>query len=234
MTETQRLSKTLAACGVASRRACEDLIFAGRVKVNGKIVKLPQTMVSIDSDLLEVSGQKVNQAQKKVYYILNKPHGYICSSKRVCSKKIILDLFAGEEQRLFTIGRLDRDTTGLLLVTNDGHFADKVIHPRNNIAKEYLVKTRNEITHENLVSLSKGTLIEGKWIKPRSVKKIRHGAIKIVVKEGKKREVRLMIQNAGLDLVSLKRIRIGGLLLGKLNEGGYRPLAENERDSIFQ
>lgn len=234
MTESQRLSKTLAACGVASRRACEDLIFAGKVKVNDKIVKVPQTMVSIDSDLLEVNGLKVNQVEKKVYYILNKPSGYICSNKRVGSKRIILDLFAGEEQRLFTIGRLDRDTTGLLLVTNDGHFADKVIHPRSNIAKEYLVKTRNEIDHENLVTLSKGTLIEGKWIKPRSVKKMRHGVIKIVVKEGKKREVRLMVQNAGLDLVDLKRIRIGGLLLGKLKEGGYRPLAENERDSIFQ
>ena len=191
-------------------------------------------MVSIDSDLLEVNCQKVNQIEKKVYYVLNKPHGHICSNKRVGSKKIILDLFTGEEQRLFTIGRLDRDTTGLLLVTNDGHFADKVIHPRNNISKEYLVKTKNEIDHDNLVTLSKGTLIEGKWIKPRSVKKVRHGVIKIVVKEGKKREVRLMVQNAGLDLVDLKRIRIGGLLLGKLKEGGYRPLAENERDSIFQ
>ncbi len=234
MTENQRLSKTLAACGVASRRASEDLIFAGKVKVNGKIVKIPQTMVSINSDLLEVNCQKVNQVEKKVYYVLNKPHGYICSNKRVGSKKIILDLFAGQEQRLFTIGRLDRDTTGLLLVTNDGHFANKVIHPRNNILKEYLVKTRNEIDHENLITLSKGTLIEGHWIKPKSVKKVRHGVIKIVVKEGKKREVRLMVQNAGLNLVDLKRIRIGGLLLGKLKEGGYRSLAQNERNSIFQ
>ncbi len=234
MTENQRLSKTLAACGVASRRACEELIFSGKVKVNGIIIKVPQTLVSLTKDRLEVDDIKVKAPEQKAYYILNKPSGYTCSNTRIGTKKIISDLFTNIEERLFTIGRLDRDTTGLLLVTNDGHFANEVIHPRSNISKEYLVKMRDEITHEDLVTLSKGTLIEGKWIKPRSVKKVRHGVIKIVVKEGKKREVRLMVQNAGLTLVELKRIRIGGLLLGNITEGQYRPLAKNERDAIFQ
>jgi 23S rRNA pseudouridine2605 synthase len=149
------------------------------------------------------------------------------------TKKLVIDLFAELKHRLFTIGRLDRDTTGLILLTNDGHFAQKVIHPSNNLSKEYLVKTQQEITHEHLIDLSKGTLIEGKWIRPVKVTKVRRGTIKVTVKEGKKREVRLMVQNAGLTLLTLSRIRIGGLRLGPLQEGEWRELTEQECKLIF-
>jgi 23S rRNA pseudouridine2605 synthase len=228
-----RLSKILAIAGVASRRAAEHLIFDGKVRVNGQIITVPQTFVDPYKDKIFVDDQRVEFKDEKVYFLLNKPKGFICSNKRIGTKKLVIDLFEKVRHRLFTIGRLDRDTTGLILVTNDGHFAQKVIHPSNNISKEYLVKTQQEITHEHLVDLSKGTLIEGKWIKPAKVTKVRKGTLKITVKEGKKREVRLMVQNAGLDLLTLSRIRIGGLRLGPLQEGEWRELSEDDRKLIF-
>ncbi len=233
MDTTQRLSKTLAAAGVASRRACEELIFAGKVTVNGQTVLEPQTRVTLDKDRIHVDGQPVKSVQQKVYYILNKPHGYICSQKRLDGKKLVVDLFAPLGVRVFTIGRLDRDTTGLLLVTNDGHFANRVIHPSADIVKEYLVKVLQEVSHEHLVTISKGMVIEGAWVKPVRVTKVRKGTLKVAVKEGKKREVRLLAANAGLELVSLSRIRIGGLNLGTLEPGEWRELTEAEKATIF-
>ncbi len=229
----KRLSKVLAAAGVASRRKAEELILAGKVKVNGERALLPQTLVSIEEDKILVDKQPIKVEEEKVYYILNKPKGYICSHSRTDRKKLVLDLFATVPKRLFTVGRLDRDTTGLILITNDGHFAQSVIHPSANITKEYLVKTKEEISHEHLVKVSKGTLIEGKWIKPVSVKKVRKGTLKVVVKEGKKREVRYLVKNSGLSLISLSRIRIGSLRLGNLPEGRWRVLSEQEKILIF-
>lgn len=231
--EPNRLSKILARAGVASRRAAETLIFDGKVRVNDVTITLPQTIVDPLSDKIYIDDHPITLSDEKVYYILNKPKGFICSNKPMGRKKLVVDLFAHLKHRLFTIGRLDRDTTGLILLTNDGHFAQEVIHPSKNIAKEYLVKTRQEITHEHLETLSKGTLIEGKWIRPSKVTKVRRGTLKIVVKEGKKREVRLMVQNAGLTLLSLSRIRIGDLKLGDLPEGSFRELSEKERSLIF-
>jgi len=120
----QRLSKFMAAAGVASRRACETFIFEGKVAVNGETVLLPQTMVD-EQDQISYNGNLIGDKQNKVYYILNKPVGYICSAKRFKDTKLILDLFEGVNERLFTVGRLDQDTAGLLLVTNDGHFANQ-------------------------------------------------------------------------------------------------------------
>lgn len=233
MTIKNRLSKVMASAGVASRRACEELIFEGKVKVNGQIVRVPQTLVSLDDDVILVDGQELKRCDKKVYYILNKPRGYTCTNKRPGSKKIVLDLFQGIPYRLFTVGRLDRDTTGLLLVTNDGQFAQKVIHPSSDLAKEYLVKTDKEVSHENLLSISEGTLIEGLWIKPEKVTKVRKGTLKIVVKEGKKREVRHLVEKCGLCVVELTRIRIGGLQLGPIAPGAWKEMTENEKKAIF-
>lgn len=233
METKKRLSKALAAAGVASRRHCEELIFAGKVSVNGEIIKVPQTLVSWDKDLILVDGQKVKGEEKKHYYMLNKPKGYICSNARVGTKKIVLDLFDSVDERLFTVGRLDRDTTGLILVTNDGHFANKVIHPSSNLSKEYIVKTNQEIGHEHLVTISKGAYVEGVWITPVKVMKVRKGTLKVIVKEGKKREVRQLVQNAGLEILELSRVRIGGLLLGDIPEGKFKELSETEKKTIF-
>lgn len=229
----QRLSKVLSAAGIASRRACERLIFDQKVKVNGEIITIPQTLVDSERDIILVQNVPVQLQEERVYYALNKPRGYICSNTPSESKKIVVALFEGMHKRIFTVGRLDRDTSGLLLLTNDGNFAHKVIHPSSNLTKEYLVKVRQEVMHQHLKMLAKGTLIEKKWVKPIKIKKVRRGTVKVVVKEGRRREVRLMIQHAGLDLISLMRIRIGGLRLGSLNEGQWRKLSETEKSLIF-
>lgn len=229
----QRLSKALAAAGVASRRASEELIFNGLVKINGEIVKVPQTLVDVAVDCITVRNQPVQQVESKVYYLLNKPVGYICSTRRSGQSKLVLDLFQEEGHRLFTVGRLDKDTSGLLIVTNDGHFANEVIHPSADIQKEYLVKTDQEVTYDHLIAIGHGTLVEGVFVKPIRVQKVRRGTIKVVIGEGKKREVRLLLDAAGLKVKSLARIRLGGLQLGALPMGAWRSLTEKEKKLIF-
>lgn len=230
----QRLSKVLAGAGVASRRACEELIFQGLVKVNREIVKVPQTMVDIEVDEIRVRDEPIHKVEEKVYYLLNKPAGYLCTAKRTSNQsKLVLDLFAEEGHRLFTVGRLDKDTEGLLLVTNDGHFANQVIHPSADIQKEYLVKTDQEVSHEHLVAIAHGTLVEGVFVKPIRIEKVRRGTLKVVIGEGKKREVRMLLEAAGLKTKSLKRIRLGALTLGALPTGSWRPLTEKEKQMIF-
>ncbi|MDP1880043.1 MAG: pseudouridine synthase [Parachlamydiaceae bacterium] len=229
----QRLSKVLAAAGVASRRACEELIFSGVVKVNEEVVKIPQTLVDPLVDKLSVRDQPVKPKEDKVYYLLNKPRGFVCSTKGNSQSKLVLDLFKDEGHRLFTVGRLDKDTQGLLIVTNDGHFANQVIHPSSNIQKEYLVKTNEEVSHEHLVAISNGTLVEGVYVKPIRVEKVRRGTIKVVIGEGKKREVRMLLDAAGLKVEELIRIRVGELILGDLPVGTWRHLTEKEKKLLF-
>ncbi len=229
----QRLSKVLAAKGIASRRACEDIIFAGRVEVNGVVVLIPQTMVD-ENDKLSIDNQIVGKIEKKVYFLLHKPIGYYCSPVPKERYRYILDLFAEVKERVFTVGRLDRDTSGLIIVTNDGHFANRVIHPSSNIQKEYVVKTEHEITAEHLVKISEGMYIEGVFVKPIKVQKVRKGTLKVVVMDGKKREVRLLVSSAGLDVIEMKRTRIGGLHLGSLPVGQWRPMEESEMNAIFE
>lgn len=228
-----RLSKLMSAAGVASRRACEELIFAGRVKVNGIVTLTPQTQVDWN-DALHVDDKAINNPEKKVYYILNKPEGYVCSARSNVKAKLVLELFNDVPERLFTVGRLDKNTKGLLIVTNDGHFANSVIHPSSNIAKEYLAKTNSEITADHLKAISSGTLVEGVFVKPSNVAKVRKGTVKIAVREGKKREVRLLLENAGLEVLELTRIRIGGLHLGQMAEGDWRELTDREKELIFE
>ncbi|NGX39543.1 MAG: Ribosomal large subunit pseudouridine synthase B [Chlamydiae bacterium] len=231
--EKKRLSKVLASAGIASRRGCESLIFEGKVTVNGKVILKPETHVDLISDDVRVEDRRIAFEEAKVCYILNKPSGYICSNKPMERKKLVIDLFPNDK-RLFTVGRLDRDTTGLLLVTNDGHFSQKVIHPSFDIEKEYLVKTQQEITHEHLVRISKGGMVEGFFVQPISCKKVRRGTLKIIVKEGKKREVRVLVQKAGLKILSLSRIRIGSLRLGNIPEGNYREITEEEKTALLK
>jgi len=233
MKPKERLSKVLARAGVASRRAAEELIFAGKVTVNGIVITKPETHVSCKEDVILYEGKRIIKEESKLYFLLNKPKGYICSNARVGTKKIVRDLFAHVKERLFTVGRLDRETTGLLIVTNDGHFANKVIHPSSHITKEYLVKTIEEPFHEHLERIFKGTEIDGDFVKPIRVQKVRKGTLKVTIQEGKKREVRTLVQQAGLSIIELKRIRIGGLLLGNLPEGAFRPMTEKEKQALF-
>ncbi len=229
-----RLSKVLASAGVASRRACEQLIFDGKVNVNGQTVLLPQTQVDINEDKITVNGQPITQEEERVYFLLNKPKGYICTSKRFPGTNTVLDLFEDVSARLFTVGRLDKDTEGLIIVTNDGHFANRVIHPSSNIVKEYMAKTDQELSHEHLIAIGNGTLVEGIFVKPVSVNKVRKGTVKIAIKEGKKREVRVLLEAAGLKVLELTRIRIGNLHLGGLPVGSWREMTKEEMESLFE
>ena len=229
-----RLSKVLASAGVASRRACEELIFTGKVEVNGEKVLVPQTQVDIDKDVILVKGEPVKFVEPKMYYILNKPRGYVCTTVRSQDTRTVLDLFEGVSERLFTVGRLDKDTEGLLIVTNDGHFANRVIHPSSNIVKEYLAKTDQEISHEHLIAIGNGALVEGVFIKPLKVDKVRRGNIKVAISEGKKREVRILLEAAGLKVIDLTRIRIGNLQLGGLPVGSWRAMTKREMEMIFE
>lgn len=223
-----RLSKFLAASGAASRRAAEQLIFDGLVEVNGMAVLLPQTLVHPLEDRVTCRGEPVRAEEEKVYFLLNKPAGYVCSEKRLKNEKLVSDLFKEEPYRLFTVGRLDKETEGLIILTNDGHFAQNLIHPSKNISREYLVKVDQDIQEEHLKRLSEGTFVEGSLVKPLKVRKVRRGTVKISVKEGKKHEVRLLIEAAGLQLTLLRRIRLGSYTLGNLPTGSYRSLTQGE------
>ncbi len=229
----KRLNKILAEAGVASRRGADKLIEEGVVKVNGKVVTEMGLQCDPNVDAILVYNRKIKGPEKKLTVVVNKPKGYVCSNKRLNNEKLAIDLVADCQRRMYTVGRLDRDTTGLLIITNDGDLAKKVSHPSSNLVKKYLVKVLADISDEHLKIISKGTLIEGKWIKPASVKKLRRGTITVGVKEGKKHEVRLMVQAAGLEIISLSRIAIGNLHLGTLPLGASRPLTEKDLASIF-
>ncbi|CAN4126606.1 unnamed protein product [Withania somnifera] len=247
----QRLSKLLAASGVASRRSSEELIFQGRVTVNGSVCNTPQTKVDPARDVIYVNGNRLpKKLPSKVYLALNKPKGYICSSGEKETKSVIslFDEFIKSwdkrhpgqpKPRLFTVGRLDVATTGLIIVTNDGEFAHQISHPSSNLSKEYIATIDGEVHKRHLIAISKGTVIEGVHCTPDNVEllprqpDLPRPRLRIVVHEGRNHEVRELVKNAGLQLRALKRIRIGGfrlppdLALGKhveLNQANMKAL----------
>ncbi|AAD19002.1 pseudouridine synthase [Chlamydia pneumoniae] len=222
-----RLNKFLASAGVASRRKCDEIIFSGSVTVNGRVAEGPFVLVDPE-DKVQVGGTSVHLT-KKVYFMVHKAIGYLCSSeKKFPGTKLVIDLFAHLPYRVFTVGRLDKETSGLILVTNDGEFANKIIHPSSGITKEYLLKVSRDVSAKDLGKLMEGTFIDGKHVRPVSVTKIRRGTVKIVVSEGKKHEIRLFADAAGFPILELKRIRIGSLVLGGLRYGEYRELTDAE------
>ncbi|XP_031503236.1 putative ribosomal large subunit pseudouridine synthase SVR1, chloroplastic isoform X2 [Nymphaea colorata] len=229
--EPQRLSKVLAAAGVASRRGSEELIFDGRVTVNGSVCKSPQTRVDHFRDVIYVNGNRLaKKLPPKLYFAVNKPKGYICSSGEKESK-LVLSLFdeywkswaktnpGTPKPRLFTVGRLDVATTGLLIVTNDGDFAQTLTHPSSQLTKEYIAAIEGNVNKRHLQAISEGTVIDGIHCRPDSVELLPaqpHNSrprVRIVVHEGRNHEVRELVKSAGLKLYSLKRVRIGGFRL---------------------
>lgn len=230
----ERLSKVLARLGVASRRACEKLIFAKRVRVNGEVALQPQMAVDPRFDKILINNKPIEtKGPHLVYYMLNKPVGFVCSHNKDVHGKIIYDFFQGSKERLFSVGRLDKDTSGLLLVTNDGFFSNDVIHPSSDVVKEYVVKTTSEIVDLHLKTISAGCDVEGVHVKPVRVVKVRKGTLKVFVTEGRKREVRKLVENAGLTIVELKRTAIGNLKLGELKEGSIKQLSKDDIEKIF-
>ncbi|KAI3470509.1 hypothetical protein Pfo_027172 [Paulownia fortunei] len=227
----QRLAKVLAAAGVASRRSSEELIFQGKVTVNGSVCNTPQTRVDPGRDVIYVNGSRLaKKLPPKVYFALNKPKGYICSAGEKETKSVmsLFDDFMKSwnkrnpglpKPRLFTVGRLDVATTGLIIVTNDGEFANKVSHPSSNLSKEYIATINGVVNKRHLLAISEGTIIEGVHCTPDLVEllpqqpDISRPRLRIVVHEGRNHEVRELVKHAGLQIHALKRVRIGGFRL---------------------
>ena len=226
----QRLQKVLAAAGVDSRRNCEELILSGIVRVNRKIVDKLPAFVDPQQDVITVDGKTIRPAQK-VYFLLNKPKGVVCTSNDPQGRKTAIDLIQTRE-RIFCVGRLDTDTTGIIVLTNDSELANRLAHPRYGLSKTYVVGVRGQITGEQVEKLKKGIwLSEGKT-GPASVKILRRGhtesLIEVTIGQGLNRQVRRMLAKVGLPVKTLTRTRIGKIEISGLGVGKSRPLTPAE------
>jgi len=226
-----RLQKFLSSAGFCSRRKGEEYIKDGLVKVNGKTVLELGTKVDPQSDRIEVNGTLVEADQKPVYIALNKPGGYVTSCEHP-DEKIVLDLIDIPE-RIYPVGRLDKDSTGLLLLTNDGRLHHRLSHPSFDHEKEYEVTVASHITDGALRSLEKGMPMMGTKTRPAKIKRIFSKRFRIILKEGKNRQIRRMIRKVGGRVTGLKRIRISNIKLGKLSEGSWRYLREKEKEGLL-
>jgi pseudouridine synthase len=238
MSNLMRLQKFLAAGGVASRRAAEKLIESGRIKVNGRVVKKTGTKVDAFRDKIEVDNCIVTLAEKKRYYLLNKPRGYLTTVKDPFRRPTVLDLFPEELLKgLFPVGRLDLNTTGLLLLTNDGEIAFRLTHPRFKIKKKYLAKIKGIPTERDLQMFKKGILLEDGYTSPAEAVVLSadngNAQLLITLYEGKKRQVKRMCKALGYPVLSLKRISLAFLNLGGLRQGEYRELTPAEIEKLF-
>ncbi|HOR65044.1 MAG TPA: pseudouridine synthase [Candidatus Sumerlaeota bacterium] len=228
----ERLQKYLASCGIASRRKCEELIASGCICVNGKTVTQMGISVDPEKDKVLVNGRQVFPAEKMVYYALNKPAGYVVTVSDSHGTPTVMDLMKDVVERVFPVGRLDLDSEGLLILTNDGELANKMMHPRYHLEKEYIVTVRREVNDHNLRWLRKGILLDGKLTQSATVDLIRnerhHARYRVIIKEGRKRQIREMFKSVGHPVLALKRVAVGPIQLAKLPLGKYRSLTRQE------
>ena len=223
--ELTRINKFLSEIGYCSRRQADALIEQGRVYVNRKSAKMG--MKISEDDLIEVDGEKINQSKnKKIFIALNKPRGVVCTTNAGVEENNIID-FVNFSERVFPIGRLDKSTTGLILLTNDGETANKILKTANNNEKEYLVKVNRPIPESILKKMSEGVPMLGKITRKCLVKKVKTNQFKIILTQGLNRQIRRMCDHFGYKVVSLQRIRIMNIKLD-LPEGKYRLLNEQE------
>lgn len=226
--EEIRLQAFLAHCGVASRRASEQIILDGRVAVNGNVVTELGTKVT-DKDVVTVDGKKVQLEAKKRYVILNKPAGFVCSSSDEKGRAVAADLLKEKySERLYNVGRLDMYSKGMILFTNDGDFAAKLSHPSSQIEKEYIVETSQDVPSDFPEKFEKGIRIEGVFYKCKRCEILKPRKVKIVLIEGKNREIRTVLESQNIGTKSLVRVRIGQVNLDDLKPGDSRELTENE------
>jgi 23S rRNA pseudouridine2605 synthase len=227
----ERINKYLAHAGLGSRRHCEELIRAGRVALNGEAVRDLATRVDAEQEVT-VDGQPV-KAERHVYWLVNKPRGYLCTNSDPAGRPLAIQLVPHVPQRVYTVGRLDEDSEGLLLLTNDGELAHRLMHPRFGVDKTYLVQVAGRPTREDVQRLLQGVWLSEGRVKARSVNRVRQqGAstwLRIVLQEGKNREIRRMLAKLGHKVLHLERIAIGPVQLGRLKSGKVRPLTGRER-----
>jgi 23S rRNA pseudouridine2605 synthase len=228
----ERLQKILSRAGVTSRRAAEVMITEGRVSVNGQIVTELGSKADPDSDVIKVDGKTVSISKKRIYLVLNKPAGYVTTLADPGGRPVITELVKDIPERLFPVGRLDFNTEGLLLLTNDGEWANRLAHPSHEVEKEYLVKIRGTLDPEKIAQLTSGVKLDDGWTAPARVEVVRvmekNVWFTIAIHEGRYRQVRRMCEALELPLVKLKRVRYGNILLGELKTGEYRLLEPAE------
>lgn len=231
-----RLQKFMAECGVASRRKSEELIEMGKVKVNGHIAYIGDK-VNPKKDIVTVRGKKINKVDRMYYIMLNKPRGYVTTVSDELGRKTVMDL-VDVKARVYPVGRLDKDSEGLLILTNDGSFANALTHPKHNYAKVYRVTVRPSVTDEILEKLRNGIEIDGKKTAPCDVNVITEEegrvVLEFILREGRNRQIRKMCDAVNLQVARLKRISIGPIKLGMLQTGKSRELTDNEIKKLLR
>lgn len=234
----ERLQKMIAEAGIASRRKAEQLILEGRVRVNGEVITTLGFKANYEDEIL-VDGKAI-QKEEKVYYLLNKPSGYICSLKDEKSRKTVLDCMPGVKQRIFPVGRLDYDTTGLIILTNDGDFANKMMHPRFHLEKTYEVSVDGILTDQMLGMLEKGIVLDDGKTLPAKVfllqrkESANKTMIQITIQEGRNHQVKRMMEYFHCHVTRLTRIAYGFLEIGNLRQGEYRKLRSYEIKKLLR
>lgn len=225
-----RLQKFMAECGVASRRKSEELIEMGKVKVNGHVAHIGDK-INPKKDLVTVRGKKINKVDRMYYIMLNKPRGYVTTVSDELGRKTVMDLI-DVKARIYPVGRLDKDSEGLLILTNDGSFANALTHPKHNYAKVYRVTVRPSVNDEILDKLRNGIEIDGRKTAPCDVNIVTEEegrvVLEFILREGRNRQIRKMCESVNLEVARLKRISIGPVKLGMLQPGKSRELTDNE------
>lgn len=228
----ERLNKYIANCGVCSRRKADEYIYQGRVSINGEIATELGTKVT-KKELVCVDGKPIQLIDEKKYILINKPVGYITTSKEQFNRPCVIDLIK-EDIRVYPVGRLDMFSEGMLILTNDGDFVNKIIHPKEHVCKTYEVELNKHITDKDILTLTSGIDIGGYITKPCEAQKIIDNVIKITIYEGKNRQIRKMCEALGYKVRKLKRISIGNLKLGDLKPGEYIFLNDSQINKIFE
>ena len=230
--EEERLQKYMASCGVASRRACEEIILAGRVRVNGKPAGLGMS-VDPGTDRVEVDGKRISREAKRVWVMLYKPRGVVSTSSDPQNRKTVQDCIKGVPERLFHVGRLDINSEGLILLTNDGERANRMMHPKYRVEKTYYAVCDGKLTAQEIASLTNGVELEDGMTAPAKIRGVRENregntSFLIVIHEGRNRQVRRMLEAVGHKTLRLKREKYGPLELGDMKPGEWRYLTEEE------
>lgn len=226
-----RINKFLAQAGIDSRRKVEEHILNGKVKVNGKVVKDLATDIK-DTDIVYFENRPVKVSSNYVYYKLNKPKGYVTTVSDDKERKTVMDLLRGVHTRVYPVGRLDYDTEGLLILTNDGDITNTLTKPNSEVKKTYIAHIESNITKDEIKKLTSGVEIDGYTTKPCSIEPMELGEnlskLKVTITEGKNRQIRKMFASIGKEVVFLRRVQIGEIRLGGLSRGEYAPLNAKE------